>query len=379
MNTTHRMTTRQRALATAWASVSAALLLAAPMAMAQSGYTVSTLDGVHAPYSVGQRLDNTNRAWGNRSRYTLQDPPPLLTPFGGYVPRSAYWSASTSSKVSPTSQFWLASEWSTDAVSDNGQWQGLVSTVNGNVARGQGGKVIRADASQVNVNDHVLRDINNQGDMVGHTYRSSSAQPVQPYLWRNGVAQRMSVGTALGGQANTINNLGEVAGSVWLAPLPGASATDYVTRAAKWQNGVVTWVADPAVFGDRSNVIAMNDAGTMLVSSYTTGGGAYATYRVVTASGQVTTLSTQPGVVWAYDINASGVVVGETANRAVFWVNGVAVDLASHLAAKGVSGISGWQLLSVLDINDKGSMVVRYRVASDTNGNYRNVRFTAKP
>lgn len=355
------------------------LVFAAPMMVhAQSGYTVNALDGVYATNaSFAEVLDNTNRVLGNRSRWSLQGPQFSLSPFGGNVARSAYWPASTAAKVSPTSLFSLATEWSTQVVSDNGQWQGLISTSMYYFGRSQGTKVMRMDAAQGMTPSYVIRDINNSGDMVGHSGVQVGQEPPvdRPYLWRNGVIQPMNIDGAVGGRATTINNLGEVGGNLLFPALPGTNVSERVARAAKWQNGVVTWLADTATFGTNSSVLAMNDAGDMVVVSNS---GLYGSF-VVTAAGQVTRLSPQRGYVQARDINASGVVVGEADGRVVFWVNGVEVDLATHLAAKGVSGVSTWRLQSLLDINDKGSMVVRYSLPSDAIGTTRKARLTAKP
>jgi hypothetical protein len=359
-----------------WAALG--FILATPMAQAQSGYTVNALDGVYATNaSFAEVLDNTNRVLGNRSRWSLQGPQFSLSPFGGNVARSAYWPASTAAKVSPTSVFSLATEWSTQVVSDNGQWQGLVSTSTYYFGRSQGTKVMRMDAAQGMTPSHVIRDINNSGDMVGHSGVQAGQEPGVdlPYLWRNGAKQRMNIDGAVGGRATSINNLGDVAGNLFFPALPGDFASEKVSRAAKWQNGVVTWLADTATFGTNSAVMAMNDAGDMVVVSDR---GTYRSF-VVTAAGLVTPLSPQRGFVQARDINASGVVVGEADGRVVFWVNGVEVDLAAHLAAKGVGGVSTWRLLSLLDINDKGSMVVRYSLPSDAIGTTRKARLTAKP
>jgi hypothetical protein len=364
-----------------WAGPAALGLIAAWLAMpahAQSGYTVNALDGVYATNaSFAEVLDNTNRVLGNRSRWSLQGPQFSLSPFGGNVARSAYWPVSTSAKVSPTSLFSLATEWSTQVVSDNGQWQGLISTSTYYFGRSQGTKVTRMDSTQGMTPSYVIRDINNSGDMVGHSGVQVGQAPRvdRPYLWRNGVIQPMNIDGADGGQATTINNLGEVAGNLLFPALPGTNVSERVSRAAKWQNGLVTWLADTATFGTNSAVMAMNDAGDMVVVS----NNGLSRSFVVTAAGQVTPLSPQRGFVQARDINASGVVVGEADGRVVFWVNGVEVDLAAHLAAKGVSSVSTWQLISALDLNDKGSMVVRYRLPTDAVGVTRKARLTAKP
>ncbi|NBD20738.1 hypothetical protein GTZ97_08660 [Aquabacterium fontiphilum] len=368
------MTIRFKGAQCAWAL---ALALCVSQTMAQSSYTVSTLDGVHLTFAADERLDEADRVLGNRSRFVFQSSIGGLGPFGGYVPRSAYWAASTSTTVSPTSLFGSAAEWSTRAVSDNGRWQALASTATDRLARSQGTSVTRLDAAQGTTPGHVVTDINNIGDMAGfNSSRNGDGVSVdQPLVWRNGLRQSLPLNGAVGGRAQTVNNLGDVAGALWFPPLPGTNAADFVWRAARWQQGAVTWVADPAVVAGASVVTAMNDRGDMLVSSRNGGYSAF----VVSASGQVTALSPQRSMVLAYDINASGVAVGEAGGRAVFWVNGVEVDLAAHLAAKGVTRVGNWQLLAVLDINDKGSMIVRYRLPSDAASTFRKARLTARP
>jgi hypothetical protein len=63
----------------------------------------------------------------------------------------------------------------------------------------------------------------------------------------------------------------------------------------------------------------------------------------------------------------------------VIWVQGQQVDLAQHLAAKGVTTVATWRLISALDINDQGSMVVLYALPGDAVGVLRTARFTAVP
>ncbi len=354
-----------------------ALACAGHAAHAQRTYTVTTLEGA---FDKAVQLDPANRAQGNRSRYSLKGPEGQLSPTGGYVARSASWAASTATAQQPVSAFALASQWATLKASDNGQWLALKDTNNRTFGRSQSGRAKALASGQGFSPNYRVWAINNIGDMVGHTGAVNSAYQgaYEALWWQNGVSQVLPVAPGVGGWALDINNLGHIGGALQI--LSGTSPNDtqapLVARAAVWKAGALSWVADPAVFGAPSRVLHINDAGTLVVEGQQDG---WTTLFQVSPAGQVQALTQRQTSPYPHDMNAAGVVVGQAGNRAVMWVQGQQIDLAQHLAAKGVTAVATWRLMSVLDINDQGSMVVLYALPGDAFGVERKARFTAVP
>jgi hypothetical protein len=350
------------------------LTLAAATAQAQSSFTVNTLTGARYAWSRDEKLDNNHVAYGNEGRYSLIGA--IVENYGGpgnsTLPRSAKWSVSTAATVSASRRFPLVSSVGTQAVSDDGVWQGLWDSNDGSTKRAKGGTVSSAPSVNRTLNgsryNATIRDINNQGQMVG---RQTESNKEQPYYWQANQGVRLDCGGCYSAEPLTINNRGEIGG--WLIP-PFTPGVPVPTLPAIWRNGSVAWTGDPAVFGNRALGVAMNDAGTLVVQS-TIDQRSF----TVSAAGTVLPLSPQANNVVAKDINASGVVVGSADGRATLWVNGQAIDLAAYLASKGVSQANTWTWLDIYDINDLGSMLVTYRVTADASGEVRKARLTAKP
>lgn len=373
------------------ASTAAALFwlaLASPMAQAQSGYTVSTLSSTYPDGLDRFWLDASNRAYGNRPRFSLTGY--IVAGFGGTggtgeLPRSAYWPASTATSVSPTNTFSTSTYSATVAMSDNGQWQGLSSTYDGKISRAKGTSISSVSPSGSSSSGviYVLNDINNAGDMVGYLKSNGT-----PYVWRAGTASEVicnlcvpksEAGSGSNAKVNTINNLGEMAGFGLMKSTPdNPNFRLYERKPMRWTNGAISWVGSLADFrsGEDAQVVAMNDAGSMLVQQGQPGYTAVKSY-LVSAAGTVLPLSPSRASATATDINASGVVVGDADGRAVMWVNGAEIDLAAHLASKGVAQANTWQWLSITDINDAGSMLVEYR--ENSTATIKRARLTAKP
>jgi hypothetical protein len=369
--------------------VAAALLALMAPAHAQSGYTVSTLSSTYPDGLDRFWLDASNRVYGNRPRFSLTGY--IVAGFGGTggtgeLPRSAYWPASTSASVSPSNTFALSTYPATVAVSDNGQWQGLSSTSDGKISRAKGTSIssVSPNGSSSSGVIYVLNDINNTGDMVG--YQKSTGTP---YVWRAGVASEVVCNTCVpnsvlgygsNAKVNTINNLGVMAGAgLFETSIPNDPYyRRWESRPVRWTNGAISWVGNLADFGAGADaqVVAMNDAGSMLVQQGQPGYTAVKSY-LVSASGTVLPLSPNRASATAVDINASGVVVGVADGRAVMWVNGAEIDLAAHLASKGVAQANTWQWPGITDINDAGSMLVEYR--ENSTATIKRARLTAKP
>lgn len=356
------------------AAACAAILLMTATAHAQSGYTVNTLTGSAGGNWGEQYLDNSNIAYGNLPRFTLTGY--LVGSIGGPAdstsPRSAKWATSTAATVSASSRFPLSTYMSTQAVSDDGVWQGLWSTYDSTTKRAKGTTISDAPSVNRTLNGSRysanIRDINNLGQMVGTQYE---LQRDQPYYWASNQGVRLDCPACTSAAPLTINNRGEIGG--WLKRDNNPTGFDSIVPAI-WRNGTVAWTGDPQVFGENAIGVSMNDAGTLVVQALV---GSTRRSYTVTSTGTVLPLSPQAADVMARDINAAGVVVGSADGRAVMWVNGQPVDLAAHLASKGVSQANTWQWLSIFDINDKGSMLVNYRLPGETT--LRQARLTAKP
>lgn len=349
-----------------------ALTFHAPASQAQSGFTVNTLSGGTLNMAYAAYLDNSHIAYGNDGRISLVGG--IVEWFGGSaigaLPRSAKWDVTSAATASVSRRFPLASSVSTSAVSDDGVWQGLWDTSSGSTKRAKGGTISLAPTAYGNSTKAYVYDINNLGQMVGAQYETESSR-AEPYYWAtNQKGVRLDCGGCYRAAPMTINNRGEIGG--WLI-LPGFNGPKV---AALWRNGQVAWTGDPQVLGLGAQAVAMNDAGTLVVQSFPVEGKRSFT---VSAAGTVLQLSPQATNVEAKDINAAGVVVGQVDGRAAMWVNGQELNLAAYLASKGVGVANTWAWSDILDINDKGSMLVTYRLPTDPPTTTRQARLTAKP
>lgn len=346
----------------------AVLLLTGAASHAQSGFTVNTLTGAFYPNDQSERLDNDNKAYGNLPRFVLSAYLAGIIVDNsrpGYVQRSAVWPVSTAATVAAANRFSSAAGMSTHAVSDNGVWQGLYD-YNSSAPKRANATAITS-AATVGVKGRP-RDINNQGYMVGG-YSNSNAGPDVAYHWPSSQGVPLDCGGCVGSMAHSVNNNGVVAGQGTFDDTPDGARYNSVML---WRNGALSWRSKPADIGTNPLTVAINDAGTVVVNSF-------GTIYTVSASGTVLPLTAEGANAYATDINASGVVVGKANNRAALWINGQQFDLAAYLASKGVSQANTWQWLNIYDINDKGSMLVHYRLPNDTATTIRKARLTAKP
>jgi hypothetical protein len=215
----------------------------------------------------------------------------------------------------------------TQAVSDDGVWQGLWDSNDGSTKRAKDGTVSAAPSVNRSLNGYrysaTIRDINNLGQMVGKQTESNNEQP---YHWEANQGVRLDCGGCYSAEPLTINNRGEIGG--WLiAPL--THGTPVTTLPAIWRHGKVAWMGDPEVFGINAKGVAMNDAGTPVVQALV-GSRSF----TVSASGTVLPLSPQANT---------------------------------------------WTWLDIFDINDLGSMLVAYRLPNDPSNTIRKARLTANP
>ena len=187
-------------------------------------------------------------------------------------------------------------------------------------------------------------DINNSGIIVGISYH-----PIRAVSWENGVVTELS---DLGGtvsDAESINELGQIAG--W-SELPG----DLEVHAIRWNPG--GGITDLETLGGEYGAAwGINEVGQVVGWSNLVQGGPKHAFLWDETSGMqdLGTLRGLPlSIAWA--VNDCPQVVGTslsaTAQDAFVWQNGVMMNL-NDLIPPG----SGWQLGGAIDINAEGAIV----------------------
>lgn len=194
-------------------------------------------------------------------------------------------------------------------------------------------------------------DINNSGQVVGVSETMIYGDYTnRAFLWNGSTMVDLGALTARGSSgANAINASGQVVGYV--------SGGVNSSRAVLWDNGQLIDLSDSSYPYLDAAAHDINDVGQIV--------GIELSQAMLWQGGQRTVLGALAGDAWsiALGINNSGVVVGVSDHarngsndeRAVMWLQGVAVDLNSlpEVAA------TGWTLLSATGINDAGQIVGR--------------------
>lgn len=193
--------------------------------------------------------------------------------------------------------------------------------------------------------------INASGQIVGvgtATGNYGSPREERALLWSGGTA--VNLGVLSGGNASratAINDAGQIVGY--------STDNSNITHAVIWNNGQLIDLGVTPGSLNGSQAYDINTRGQVA--------GVDREQAVIWQNGQRTELGSLPGDVssTARSINDQGVAVGSSdtvANasndeRAVMWVNGIAVDLNT---LEGVEG-SGWTLLGAIDINNAGQIL----------------------
>jgi len=213
-------------------------------------------------------------------------------------------------------------------------------------------------------NSSVAVGINNSGQVVGWSYQASSNNRDAPdgsyhaVLWQNG--SPTNLGTLPGdnnSRAFAINKLGQVFGVSYQSSNSTIPSTQHIFR---WQNGTMTnfgnlVTSSPYAY---STINQINNRGQVVGTSINTGHGSTAyiwkkgSLTYLDSSGFGGTLHGE-----ALGINAAGTVVGYltingSINRAFVWRDGTMRNLNNLLLPN-----SGWELNSVVGINNKGQII----------------------
>lgn len=162
------------------------------------------------------------------------------------------------------------------------------------------------------INSSQANAINDNGIITGFSFGSSDDYDwgVYPVVWENGIIQKLDT-LGNGGQANDINNIGQIVGSMSY-PIDGGTTYDH---ASLWEDGSAV------------------DLGNLQEGIYST----------------------------AYGINESGVIVGQSTlttsysdqnSHATLWVDDAILDLNELIDPS-----LGWTLSSAQDINENFQIV----------------------
>ncbi|MEC4803653.1 MAG: hypothetical protein SAJ12_05240 [Jaaginema sp. PMC 1079.18] len=247
----------------------------------------------------------------------------------------------------------------------------VVGTDSNGASLWQNGSLIHLENLGNAANTLINIDINNQGDVVFGSF-----------LWRNGTV--INLGENF--YANSINDLGIIAGSIGLG--------DLFSRAAKWQDGTITELNLPPNYSSRGS--AINNVGQIGVNSNVTvqnstefhtgiwqnevtteldltllidlnnSGRAIGNYTDSNGfeqahtwyNGKTTDLGSLGGEgTWSYGLNNLDQIVGvsntqDWVTNAFIWDKGVMENLNNLL----VNG-EGWELEWATDINDNGQII----------------------
>ena len=201
--------------------------------------------------------------------------------------------------------------------------------------------------------DAVSTTLNARGQIIGQSYTSSTANPatgiptLDPFLWQNGRMQDLGTLGGTIGNANWLNDAGEVVGHSDLAG-------DQESRPFLWKNGNMR---DLGTLGGRSGFASwVNDRGDVVGASQTSGQNFHG---FLWHHGMMIDLPPLGGAAQAFGnaINDRGQVVGTEDDAsfnelaAVLWVGGHGYDLNTLVAP------SALQMTSAFYIDDQGDIV----------------------
>lgn len=355
---------------------------AAGSALAQSGYTISTLkapssEGVYTMQPTGSGsllrpaigIDASDAVfgWGSYSAgyYIAYGSFKWTQRFDPYL---VSWPAGTASSVSPVKVY---------------------------KASGALSLSFSADARKVLISDTARRVYDTASKVMGSTLpvdlRPEAVNNAGQVLWNHVDQTEHGLWTPAGGKVllpkfqdgsvvMVLNNTGDAAGAIaWQQSIEPTSRWRPIT----WRQGV------PAFLDPRPNhsvlPTAMNDAGQVLVEDYEQVCAQpdsclwRATQGVLSPTGAISLItpsSSELDKIQARGITNDGLVYGVRGYRAFFWKNGVFTDVTDMLRSKGVTLPVGSVVADVFAMNAKGSMVAQLRSATSSTSL---IRLAARP
>ncbi|MGA7754736.1 MAG: hypothetical protein WCB05_18035 [Candidatus Sulfotelmatobacter sp.] len=193
--------------------------------------------------------------------------------------------------------------------------------------------------------------INDVGQVVGSAVTSDGSN--HPFLYSNGAMTDLGTlgspdGNAWWNSAQGINNAGVVTGTSYDAQ---GNFFGFV-----WSNGKMTKMG--TLGGSWSQAYAINNKGQVVGLAYTKSGLAHGFIAscATCALKDLGTIAGSTSTVWAFGINDSGVVVGQSTfsntYHAFVYSGGKMKDLNAMIPAK-----SGWVLINAASINASGQIV----------------------
>jgi uncharacterized membrane protein len=264
--------------------------------------------------------------------------------FGGRETRAVTWATGTGASVSPTtiSKAFLPAD-----VNANGVVAGLVPITTATYAAGV---LDRGVLKTLHATDSTARALNAQSWVIGDVYRidpPNGQRHITATLWHDGLEIPLPVpDSSWNSESASINDAGQIVGT--LTSMVGEQ------HAVRWSQGVIDWTGP-----DRTLAAAINASGQILVN--TRGGyGHTGTAAVWTGNTSVQLVPILANAnVGGAAMNASGDVVGSYGGKPFVWKSGVFHDLMQYAVEQGAKLPSGTVITEVLDINDRGDILVR--------------------
>jgi len=196
--------------------------------------------------------------------------------------------------------------------------------------------------------------INNSGQVAGMSFILHPTAPFHAAGWVNGTTRDLNPEGKYASRANAIDGTGRASGGVF-----GPRGVE----AAYWQDGMEVLL--PSLGGDYTQVMAANEAGTMVGYSSERAGSASSAVYWKDEQIHVLGVLSQRQISQALGINDESQIVGTAHNGdfsaplvgsvAVLWLDDKAIDLNDRLDPQAVA--EGWVLHSAVDINNAGLII----------------------